>query len=288
MKRSISLVDHMNDEENTVQDTENPDSATAAAPAKEETVTDEAKAEAPEAGADKPAEKTPEELAKAASEAGKTLQRHKQSASEAVQQAKGKQRDAERRAAALAKENAELRARLKAPDPSQFTDDADYTAAKLEHKLDERQIAKNDAQIKDAEQERYDAIAQSWRSRTEDFKAEASDFDEVVYAKLNNRISGETAMLIAELDEGPAVAYHLGKNLSEATRINGLSEREKAFELGKIASRISQPPPRKITQAPGPIESVGGKSSGGSGFNPHKASYEEFSDRYQKMKARGA
>lgn len=263
------------DDEDTVHDTVKPDTAAVAAPEKEEAESPEAKAgEATEEAKTLP--KSEEQLANEASEAAKTLNRRKQSAKEAVQQAKGRQRDAERRATALEREVAELRGRLRPPDPAQFADDASYTAATVEHTLDQRELAKNEKGIEEAGQERVKAVADAWRTRTEDFKGEVPDFDDVVYGKLNNRISGETAMLIAELDEGPAVAYHLGKNIAEATRINNLSEREKAFELGKIASRITQPPPRKVTQAAAPIESVGGKSSGGSGFKPEKASMEEY------------
>jgi hypothetical protein len=249
-------------DENTVQDTAKPDSAPAAAPEKEEADTPEDNTEdaTPEVKADDKPELSDDEKAKVASEAAKVLNERKRSAQKRIDEAVFKQRNAERRAAQLQRELNELRARNSPPDPAQFQDDAGYTAAQVDHRLNEREAARTEKQIEDAERERVEALGETWRTRTEEYKAEVQDFDDIVYGKLNNRISGETAFLIAELEEGPAVAYYLGKNLVEASRIDRLSGHAKAIALGDLQGRIRTPAPRRVTTAPAPVNSLTGKS----------------------------
>lgn len=219
----------------------------------------------PDATQDKTVELSDDDKAKAATEAAKLLNERKQSARERVQQAVARQRDAERQSSALRNEVAELRAKLKEPDPNLYDDNAKYTADTLAHQLDQREVDRTEKQIAQADASRQRAIGESWRERVSDFKQDVPDFDDVVYVKLNSAISETTALMIAEMDDGPQVAYNLGKNPSEARRIEGLSDRAKAFELGKLAGKLTAPVPRKVSAAPNPIDSVSGNRSSKTG-----------------------
>lgn len=214
-----------------------------------------AKAE-PEAKPDEAAE------AEAASEAAKMLAQRKQSARERVQQAVARQREAERQSAEKDKVIAELKAQLKAPDPAQYDDNAKYTADLAIHGLNERELQRLEREKAGSEQAQRQAVAEAWNTRVEEFKATAPDFEAVAYSA---PISEPTAYLLAEMDEGPQLAYELGKNHAEARRIERLPERLKAVELGKIAARLAVPAPVKTTKAPEPIDPVGGK---GGRLNP--------------------
>ena len=215
-------------------------------------VTQEEPAKAPEA---KPSEA---EEAEAASEAAKLLAQRKQSARERVQQAVARQREAERQSAAKDAIIAELRSKLKEPDPAQYDDNAKYTADVLDFKMNQRDLQTFEREKKEAVETSREAIAEAWTARVNDFKPNAKDFEAVAYSA---PISEPTALLVAEMEEGPAIAYELGKNHAEARRIDRLPERLKAVELGKIAARISTPAPVKTTKAPEPISPVGGRGA---------------------------
>lgn len=198
----------------------------------------------------------------AASEAARTLSRHKQTAKERVQQAVARQREAERQSAAKDRYIQELEGRLaKVPDPSKYDDNAEYTADMLEHRMDKRELDRAKQEKQGAESAQREALAEAWTARVTDFKETAKDFEAVAYSA---PISEATALLIAEMEEGPAVAYELGKNHAEARKLDRMTERQKAIELGKIAARISAPVPIKTTLAPAPIDPVRGRGDTGS------------------------
>jgi hypothetical protein len=241
-------------DEKTVTETEKTDAAAVAEletakPTEETKTTEEAEV--------KTEAKTDEEKAKDASEAAKVLQKHKQTASERVQQAVTRQREAERRAERAEKEASELRAKLKAPDPNQYDDNAKYTADLLAHQLDEREVKRADRTAQEATDEKLEAVKEAWQTRVADFKEQAPDFEEVVYSD-KVQMSRETGVLIGEMEDGPQVAYFLAKNAAEARRIDRLPERVKAIELGKLAGKLSAPAMKKITQAPEPIKTISG------------------------------
>jgi hypothetical protein len=241
--------------EDTVQGSEKLDTAAIAEPNKVELETDEALAADEGKAQAKP--ETEEEKAKAATDAAKVLQKHKQSASERVQQAVTRQREAERRAERFEREAIELRAKLKAPDPNQYDDNAKYTADLLAHQLDEREVSRSEKLSKEATDEKLDAVKEAWQTRVADFKTEIPDFDDVVYSD-KVQMSRDTGVIIGEMEDGPQVAYFLAKNAAEARRIDRLPERAKIIELGKLAGKLSAPVPRKVTSAPAPINAVGG------------------------------
>ncbi|MBU6232386.1 hypothetical protein KGP36_07165 [Patescibacteria group bacterium] len=198
-----------------------------------------------------------------ASEAARLLAQRKQTARERVQQAVARQREAERQSAEKDKIISDLTAKLKKPDPAQYEDSAQYTADVLDHRLAERDIQSLAREKSGAEAARQSAIAEAWQERVRTYKSDnpADDFDAVAfYAPISDAVGS----IISEMEEGPAVAYVLGKNHAEARRINALPGHLKAIELGKIAERLASPSPKKLTQAPVPIKTVGSGGTGGS------------------------
>lgn len=232
----------------------------------EPTVNTESPEAAPEANAaetnapEKSADPVSDE---SASEAAKLLAQRKQTAKERVQQAVARQREAERQSAAKDKYIADLENRLaKAPDPAKYEDNAEYTADVMEHRMDRRELERAKTEKQNAETSKHEAVAEAWSSRVADFKTVKDDFEQVAFSA---PISEPTALLIAEMDDGPAIAYELGNNHAEARLIDRLPALLKAVELGRIAERMSAPPPpKKITQAPAPIDPVKGRGAAGS------------------------
>lgn len=120
---------------------------------------------------------------------------------------------------------------------------ADKAAAKLQEKQREYQSesTKKERQIK-------------FRELEAKVKTEIEDYEDVAhYARIDDRV----AELVMDLDEGPRIAYFLGKNPDVALRINGLPSHLAAIELGRIDQRLSSEREAKaakkpVSQAPPP------------------------------------
>lgn len=239
-------------------------------PATEATATP---AEPTEAAASEEAETTPDPKV---SEAAKTLADAKNKKREQSRERwNARERalaDAERKYTAAMARIAELEAK-QAPDPSKYDDVTKLTADQLEHSLNRRDAERLRDEAKASENQVASEVAALWTERMEAFRADVPDFEKVAYsAPINEAASA----LIARMEEGPALAYHLGNNPSEARRISALPNREMAIELGRLAGRLSQAPPRKITTAPTPVSAISGKGSAASAPDPNGMSPAQY------------
>lgn len=88
-------------------------------------------------------------------------------------------------------------------------------------------------------------------------------------------ITPAMAEVILDSDLGPDIAYHLGKNPSEAVKIARLNPASQAAALGRLEAQISAPKPTK-KPAPAPVEPVGGKSTAAAVKDPAKMSMSEY------------
>lgn len=253
-----------------------PEAQTDTTPATEATATP---AEPTEAAASEEAETTPDPKV---SEAAKTLADAKNKKREQSRQRWNEREQAraaaERRAQEAERELAEIKSRLTPPDPTKYDDVTKLTADQLDYSLDARRARDLETQAKTAQGEVAREVASLWTDRADAFKADVPDFEEVAYRA---PIDEHSASLIARMEEGPALAYHLGKNPSEARRLAALPAHDKAIELGRLAGRLSQTPPRKTTTAPTPVSAISGKGSASSSPDPSKMSMEEYA-RWRK------
>jgi hypothetical protein len=87
-------------------------------------------------------------------------------------------------------------------------------------------------------------------------------------------ITPAMAEIIRDSDVGPDLAYHLGKNVTEAARIAALPVNHQAVELGKLEARVTAPKPLP-DRAPAPVQPVSGIAAGGS-KDPGKMSMTEY------------
>jgi hypothetical protein len=256
----------------------------------------------PEAAAEEP-EPDP------ASEAGRTLARHKSSLQARIDQATARQRDAERerdaeriRRESLEREIAALRGPEKTSAPKADTPPAYVTPAtdpepKLEDFQDQddpyaawnkatarwatrdeqRKIAyerEQTAAVERARIERETADRQTEQvvaqhtQRLDAFRKTHPDFDAVIAnpdAVTNDWISEE----IATREDGPAIAYYLGKHPQESRRLAALNSQKSVIrEIGGIAHRLgaaSTTGPASqttsTTSAPRPPKPVGASAS---------------------------
>jgi len=101
---------------------------------------------------------------------------------------------------------------------------------------------------------------ETFKSRVESFKKAAPDFEDLVLRNRSLPITADMAAIIQDSEDGPAVAYYLGKNPDAAAAIAQLPPRDAARELGKLEARIAfereqrktAPSPRPVSSAPPP------------------------------------
>lgn len=118
----------------------------------------------------------------------------------------------------------------------------------------------------------------AFQERVQEVKDRLPDFDQVFNDRVE--VSEIAADLIADSEYGPQIAYHLGKNPSEAARIARLPPHLQGREIARIEASVSIPV-RKVSSAPPPTQRLGGGSSPGA-KDPADMSQAEYSEWYRK------
>lgn len=160
----------------------------------------------------------------------------------------------------------ETREQPPAPEPGKTLADFNYDEAQFagylrQQAADEARKAATDVLRQEREREAAQRKEQTFKQRIADFKKSAPDFDDLVIRNRSLPITTAMAEVIADSEDGPAVAYFLGKNPEAAAAIAQLSPVAAARELGKIEARLAferdqakKPPSPKpaVSQAPPP------------------------------------
>jgi len=98
--------------------------------------------------------------------------------------------------------------------------------------------------------------AKEFASREAKFATQFDDYDEIARSA-TLPISESMANVISESENGPAIAYHLGKNPEKAYAISQMDDYSAQREMMKIELGFDKP--NTITQAPEPIpDGIGG------------------------------
>ena len=169
-----------------------------------------------------------------------------------------------------------------APQESDYGSFEEYQAALSAHHamqmMDKRQKdeAEHEAQAYQREMQRVEQaqqqeMAQEWAAQVDDARTRYADYDSVAFRA---PISQEVAKIVASMDSGADVAYHLGLNPVEAQQISSMSPVNAAIALGRLEARLSGPKPRTTTQAPDPVTPVRAKAT--PAVNPEKMSMAEY------------
>lgn len=170
-------------------------------------------------------------------------------------------------------------------DPEQYQRDmADYTN-KVAERAASRAVKAADA---DRQREAAEASArtqqqqhaQAWNQRRQKAIERLPDY-EVVAENPEIAISPAMAMGISSSDNGPDVAYYLGSNPEEATRIYALPPMLQLIELGKLEAKLTAPKTPQVTKVPPPI-----KPSVGNGEPQVKTVDEMSMDEYAAKRNR--
>lgn len=164
-------------------------------------------------------------------------------------------------------------AKAKPPRFEDFDTDEAFEEAKAEfygYRRDAK-TARNEA-AKTAERIEQ-AAAADYQAAAAQFTKIAPDYERVAHFA---PISDNVASAIMRMGEdGPAVAYALGKNHDLARQISALDPTSAAIELGRIAATTQRAPRKTVSKAPPPVKpAVDG--GGPATPDPDKMSYAEY------------
>ena len=109
------------------------------------------------------------------------------------------------------------------------------------------------------------AINDQWMSRRQEAitkHADYADAEATLIEETNEFNAQQTAAITAVImttTDGPALAYHLGKNPAEAKRIALIPDpMAQVFEMAKISAKLAQPKPVEVSRTPAPITPLRG------------------------------
>ena len=165
-------------------------------------------------------------------------------------------------------------------------DESKHAEALMDWKLDQRD-AKHavDVQAESEANVRQERI-NNFEQRASTFRATQADFDEVAKSPQVSDIYGKAphlADIVESSEAGPEIAYYFGNNPDVAANIASMPPYKAAIEIGKLEAKVlTAPKPKNITQAPTPINPVGG------GHDPAEKSEEDMSQaEYEAARGSG-
>lgn len=257
-------------------------------PKTEQPATADKAAATPAEGTEKPDAAQAEKDAQEASEAAKTLAKRKQTAQERIDQITRQKGDAERRAVLAEKRLAEYE-KLTKPDPSQYQDLDALDIDKSRFAINQVRKEELAREVEDYRAETVERAAQAFSERAATFQLENPDYNPQAIGPIINGLPNAhvMAMEILESENGPQLGHYLAQHPRDAQRIASLPERQQIRELALIEARLVQPAPVKVTQAPAPVKTVGGRAAPAA-TDPDKMSHAEWLKwREADVKAKG-
>jgi len=108
--------------------------------------------------------------------------------------------------------------------------------------------------VKTQEQEKKEALSE-FNKNAANLRKEHEDFDDVINAPV---FTDPMKDALFASENGPLVAYHIGKNREVADKIKLLPPERQIYEMGRLEERLLlAQKTKKTTDAPEPIEPVG-------------------------------
>lgn len=159
------------------------------------------------------------------------------------------------------------------PKADDFESYDEYIEALTDYKVGERAKQWQEQQRAQQGQQAQAQRQQAFQAKAHEFTQQHPDFWEVA-GNPAVPISQTVVDVAIESDIGPQVLYHLGKNPQEAARLAQLSPTAVAREIGRLEARL-QLPPKKTSQAPEPIQPIGGGGEQAT-KDPSKMTMDEF------------
>lgn len=125
-----------------------------------------------------------------------------------------------------------------------------------------------------AQKTQFESTMTKFNERVMSLATDMPDFSEVVQSD-DLLITPEMASVILPSEEGPRMAYYLGKHPDEAARIAALPPVQQIFEMGRIHAGL--PKIKLVSTAPAPITPLGSRSDATK--TPQMETMDEYADR---------
>lgn len=162
------------------------------------------------------------------------------------------------------------------PNPDAYDDPTAFQSDVTKAAIREARVEELKQEAEEHRREADTARKEAWQEKVASVADRFPDFDAVVHQNPNLATTEAMVEVITTHENGPAIAYFLGKNPQEAQRIARLPVALQGLELGRIEAKISVLPPKKVSTAPAPIPAL----TGGGGVTSQKSAedmtYEEY------------
>jgi len=161
------------------------------------------------------------------------------------------------------------------PSEEQFETREDFTEELIRWTVRQEAKAQKQrelqAEVEEAENQRLRETFDAHNQRLNAAKQQYEDWEQVAQSlEDGGAIPQSVGLAMIELENGPAVMYHLAKNPELLTRLNEMSEVRAVAEIGRIAASLSGEnaaageaslEPWPVSAAPAPIKPVGGSAT---------------------------
>lgn len=131
------------------------------------------------------------------------------------------------------------------------------------------------------ERESAERRSASFKSKEAEFSKTVKDYEQVTRDP-SLRISQTMVEAIAESDDGPALAYHLGKNPEVAAKIASLPPIAAAKELGRIEAQLAfareSAKQKTVSEAPAPTPTLDGSGDTAAKVSTASSEADKLSD----------
>jgi hypothetical protein len=154
------------------------------------------------------------------------------------------------------------------PNPDNFETHAEYVEALTDWKTDQKFKARDDEAMKAKAATDHEQLIKAHRDRVDAFKGKTPDYEETIEAVGDMPMSLTLQEILVTSENGPELIYELAKDPKEFERVARLGPVAVAIEIGKLLGKVTaaaspekKPEPKKLTNAPKPIEPVGGSKA---------------------------
>lgn len=163
------------------------------------------------------------------------------------------------------------------PTLERYNGDVEKYAEALSSWTTNKVLAEKEAkETKEAEEAENREVFESYNERVKAAAEKYEDFEEVV-GNRNIKIPQVVQLAVMEMENGPDVAYWLGKNPEEAAKLVEMRPLSAVRAIERIAAKLGTPEKKeekKGSNAPPPIKPVAGSAK--SDKKPEEMSWSEF------------
>lgn len=135
-----------------------------------------------------------------------------------------------------------------------------YIFSELPQAIEKRAVEAAERRLQETQtRERAESRHAEFEERSDAFAKDHADFVEVALKQPQDGgpvITATMAETIEDSENGPAIAYHLGKNLRLAAEIARLSPLQQAREIGRIEAKLDKPVVPRVSTAPEPASRI--------------------------------